>query len=83
MQDRKRERCGFSSACLRTTQEIAPLEDVRNGLGLDGCRNGVSFGSDRAKDGLSEPQISKFHGQKLLESRDIQASGGLAPGIRK
>ena len=81
MQDRQRKRGSFSGSCLCATEQIARLQDMRNSLDLNGCGNGVTLGGNRAKDGLSEPQICEFHVESdFLESRSIRASGGLAPG---
>ena len=38
-----------------------PVEDVGDGLRLDGRGGGVTFGGDGAQDGLGEPQIGKLH----------------------
>ena len=59
MQNRQRERCRLSCAGLRNSDDVAPRECNRNGLGLNGRRRGIFLFNERACDRFGEAEIIK------------------------
>jgi hypothetical protein len=66
LQDGDGEGGGLAGAGLCATQQVAALDQVRDGLRLDGGRVGVAFGLKGFQNGLDEPQVVErgtFHGR--------------------
>ena len=62
-ENRQRERRRLAGAGLGDAKQIAPFEEVRNSLSLDGGRRLVAFAVEGAKERLGETEIGKLsHG---------------------
>ena len=59
--DGEQEGCGLAGPCLGDTQNVAPLEDRRYGLGLNGGRVDVSGIADAVLDPGIEIELIKTH----------------------
>src|SRR6266850_160769 len=68
LQQRQRERGGFAGAGLRGAEYIAPGEDHRNRLCLNGCCFGVALVSDGTHERVRQPKAFECEAQvDLLE----------------
>lgn len=56
LEERQNERRRLAGSGLRACEEIAFGEDVRNGLGLNGRREGVAFVGHRPQKGRGEAE---------------------------
>ena len=61
----ERESGGFAGAGLRNPQQIAALQQRRNGLHLDWRGIGIALGFKRTDKRLGEPKVSKIRHKKL------------------
>ncbi len=59
LQNRQRERGGLARAGLRDAEEVAALQQVRDGAGLDGRGDGVVLVEERALERLNERSEAK------------------------
>ena len=84
VQDGQGEAGGLAGAGLGGGEQVAALQDLRNGLGLDGGGRGVAGFGDGAQQGISQPEVGEIRrgsqnnssGSPSLKLRDSN------PGVR-